>query len=335
MVAPEEACQNLERLAAEGFETRYGFYEAIDYTPSRLPPGQSSAVVRSFMAHHQGMSLLSLAHLLLDRPMQKRFESDPLFQATMLLLQERIPKATAFYAHTTELSEHHMASGALEMPIRVFSSPDTPNPEVQLLSNGRYHVMVTNAGGGYSRWKDLAITRWREDRTRDNWGTFCYIRDVTSRAFWSTAYQPTLKRSKQFEAIFSEGRAEFRVATTTMTPIPRSLFRPRMTSNCAACASPTARGRAARSRLPVMRKWFWRRRRRRTASGVQQSVRADRDPRPAARDPLHAKAPLPGRASALDVAPDGRAWGGSETSPMRPTACGSSAAATPSPIHRQ
>ena len=210
MVAPEEACLNLERLAAEGFETRYGFYEAIDYTPSRLPRGQSSAVVRSFMAHHQGMSLLSLAHLLLDRPMQKRFESDPLFQATMLLLQERIPKATAFYAHTTELSEHHTASSAPETPIRVFTSPDTPNPEVQLLSNGRYHVMITNAGGGYSRWKDLAVTRWREDRTCDNWGTFCYIRDVTSGEFWSTAYQPTLKRSKHFEAIFSEGRAEFR-----------------------------------------------------------------------------------------------------------------------------
>jgi cellobiose phosphorylase len=210
MVAPEEACLNLERLAAEGFETRYGFYEAIDYTPSRLPRGQSSAVVRSFMAHHQGMSLLSLAHLLLDRPMQKRFASNPSFQATMLLLQERIPKAAAFYAHTTDLSERHMAASAPETPIRVFSSPDTPNPEVQLLSNGRYHVMVTSAGGGYSRWQDLAITRWREDRTCDNWGTFCYIRDVASREFWSTAYQPTRKRPQRFEAIFSEGRAEFR-----------------------------------------------------------------------------------------------------------------------------
>ena len=210
MVAPEKACLNLERLAAEGLESQYGFYEAIDYTPSRLPLGQSSAVVRSFMAHHQGMSLLSLAHLLLDRPMQKRFVSNPLFQATLLLLQERIPKATAFYAHTTEISEHHMASGGQESPIHVFRNPDTSNPEVQLLSNGRYHVMVTNAGGGYSRWKDLLVTRWREDSTRDNWGTFCYIRDVASREFWSTAYQPTLKRSKHFEAIFSEGRAEFR-----------------------------------------------------------------------------------------------------------------------------
>ena len=70
--------------------------------------------------------------------------------------------------------------------------------------------MITNAGGGYSRWKDLAVTRWREDPVCDNWGTFCYVRDVESGEFWSTAYQPTLKSRKTYEAIFSEGRAEFR-----------------------------------------------------------------------------------------------------------------------------
>ncbi|UTF50730.1 cyclic beta 1-2 glucan synthetase [Desulfomicrobium sp. ZS1] len=211
MVTPGEACRNLIRLADEGFDTRFGFYEAIDYTPARLPRGQSSVVVRSFMAHHQGMSLLSMAHLLLDRPMQKRFASDPLFQATMLLLQERIPKTTAFYAHTSELSELQMDSDSGGSHIRVFSRPDTPAPEVQLLSNGRYHVMVTNAGGGYSRWKDLSVTRWREDRTCDNWGTFCFLRDLDSREYWSTAYQPTRKQAQRYEAIFSEGRAEFRV----------------------------------------------------------------------------------------------------------------------------
>jgi cyclic beta-1,2-glucan synthetase len=210
MVAPEEACLNLQRLAAEGFAGRYGFYEAIDYTPSRLPRGQSAAVVRSFMAHHQGMSFLSLAYLLLDRPMQKRFESDPSFQATTLLLQERIPKATPFHSHAAEPSGFRAASSGVETPIRVFSTPNTPMPEVQLLSNGRYHVMVTNAGGGYSRWKDVAVTRWREDSTCDNWGTFCYVRDVTGGEYWSTAYQPTRKQRKTYEAIFSEGRAEFR-----------------------------------------------------------------------------------------------------------------------------
>jgi cellobiose phosphorylase len=162
------------------------------------------------MSHHQGMIFLSLAYLLLDRPMQKRFESDPLFQATMLLLQERIPKATTFYVPADEITGSQPTSSVTETPVRVFHSPDTPIPEVQLLSNGRYHVMITNAGGGYSHWKDLAVTRWREDGTCDNWGTFCYLRDVTSGEFWSTAYQPTLKRSGNFEAIFTEGRAEFR-----------------------------------------------------------------------------------------------------------------------------
>ena len=210
MVAPEAACLNLQRLAAEGLEGRFGFYEAIDYTPPRQRRGESSVVVRSYMAHHQGMSLLSLAYLLLDRPMQKRFESDPLFQATTLLLQERIPKATAIHFRTPEFSDIRALSSGSEMPVRVISTPDTPSPEVQLLSNGRYHVMITNAGGGYSRCKDLAVTRWREDTTCDNWGTFCYIRDVASGEFWSAAYQPTLKRPDTYEATFSEARAEFR-----------------------------------------------------------------------------------------------------------------------------
>ena len=210
MVAPEEACLNLQELAADSFEGKYGLYEAIDYTPSRVPRGQSNVVVRSFMAHHQGMSLLSLAYLLLDRPMQKRFESDPMFQASALLLQERVPKAMAFYSHLAELSDVRAASNGPEAPVRIFTSPDTPMPELQLLSNGRYHVMVTNAGGGYSRWKNIAVTRWREDGTCDNWGTFCYIRAVASGKFWSAAFQPALQASDSYEAIFSEGRVEFR-----------------------------------------------------------------------------------------------------------------------------
>ena len=210
MVAPERACLNLQRLATEGLAGRFGFYEAVDYTASRLPRGKASAVIRSFMAHHQGMIILSLAYLILDRPMQKRFESDPMFQATTLLLQERVPKAGAFQLHTADFSAIRATANEPEMPVRILSSPDTPIPEVQLLSNGRYHVMVTNAGGGYSRWKDLALTRWREDTTRDNWGTFCYIRDLKSGEFWSNTHQPTLKRAEKYEAIFSEGRAEFR-----------------------------------------------------------------------------------------------------------------------------
>ncbi len=179
-------------MADQGFEGKYGFYEAIDYTPSRLPRGQNNAIVQSYMAHHQGMSFLSMAYLLLNQPMQKRFEAEPQFQATLLLLQERIPKATSFFAHTTDIAE--TVSTTNEPEVRIINTPNTAMPEVQLLSNGKYHVMVTNSGGGYSRWKDIAVTRWREDVTRDNWGTFCYIRDVENGIYWSTTFQPTLQR---------------------------------------------------------------------------------------------------------------------------------------------
>ena len=186
MVEPEEACLNLERLAQAGFEGRFGFYEAIDYTPSRLTRGQSNAVVHSFMAHHQGMILLALAYLLLDKPMQKLFESEPLFQSAMLLLQEKVPQAISYYASPPELAVSRKEPAGMESPVRVFNTPDTTIPEVQLLSNGRYHIMLTNAGGGYSRWKDIALTRFREDSTCDNSGIFCYLRDVKSGEVWST-----------------------------------------------------------------------------------------------------------------------------------------------------
>jgi len=209
MVAPEAACLNLQRLEKERSMGKYGLYEAVDHTPSRQARGRTSTVIRSYMAHHQGMSLLSLAYLLLDRPMQKRFKADPLFQATMLLLQEKVPNIIPFHVHINELSNIRLLPGDVETPIRVLKSPNTKVPEVQLLSNGRYHVMVTNAGGGYSRWKGIDVTRWREDITRDNWGMFCYIRDMESGKYWSTAYQPTLQKPDSYEVVFSEGRAEF------------------------------------------------------------------------------------------------------------------------------
>jgi cellobiose phosphorylase len=210
MLSPDAACRNLQRLASEGLAGRFGLFEAIDYTARRLPRGQSGVVIRSFMAHHQGMTLLALGHFLLDRRMQKRFESDPRFQATLLLLQERIPKSIPLLPHLAQLTSMRAKLSEPIMPMRVITTPQTPVPEVQLLSNGRYHVMITNAGSGSSRWNDLALTRWHEDTTCDNWGTYCYLRDVASGKFWSTSHQPVCAPADHYEAIFSEGRAEFR-----------------------------------------------------------------------------------------------------------------------------
>jgi cellobiose phosphorylase len=211
MVAPLEACRNLETLAKTGCRGAYGFYEAIDFTPERVPRGRKSVPLRSFMAHHQGMSLLALTYLLRDRPMQRRFLSDPSFKASELLLHERIPKvASPLQPHAAEVSAARRPPSAGGAAMRIFSTPHTPIPEVHLLSNGRYHVMATNAGGGYSRWKNLAVTRWREDATGDGWGTFCYIADAETGALWSSAFQPTRRTGKRYEAIFVQGRVEYR-----------------------------------------------------------------------------------------------------------------------------
>ena len=208
MVDPQRAYENLQKMKAKGFEGQYGFYESIDYTPTRLSREQRYAIIKTFMVHHLGMSMLSLAYHLLDKPMQKRFEADTQFQTALLLLQEQVPKSVGFYSGSTDHEEIAPVSGASEM--RFIQTADTPIPEVQLLSNGHYFVMLSNAGGGYSRWKEIAVTRWREDATCDNWGTFCYINDRDRDQFWSTAYQPTVKTPDQYEAIFSQGKVEFR-----------------------------------------------------------------------------------------------------------------------------
>lgn len=208
IVAPVKACNNLQLLSKDGIKGEFGFYEAIDYTPTRVPRGGEYSVVRSYMAHHQGMSFLSLAHVLLNKPMQQRFQSELRFNASLLLLQERIPRTTLFYAHTADIIETAKVESDVE--VRSINTPNTRLPEIQLLSNGHYQVMITNSGGGYSRWKNLAVTRWREDSTKDDLGIFCYIKDVNSGKFWSNTHQPTLQSARNYEAIFSQGHVEFK-----------------------------------------------------------------------------------------------------------------------------
>ncbi len=211
MVAPVAACENLQRLAALKYTGNYGFYEAVDHTPSRLPPGESGALIRSFMVHHQGMSLLALVNVLREAPMPRRFLACPMLRAADLLLHERVPKAAAgVLVEDMQLEESHALPGAADSVMRLFTNPSLSAPEVHLLSNGRYHMAISSAGGGYSRWRDLAITRWREDATRDCWGTFVYLRDVETGELWSAAHQPTLARTEGYEAIFTQARAEFR-----------------------------------------------------------------------------------------------------------------------------
>ena len=210
MIDPWAALANLRYLARFGALSRYGFFESIDYTPDRLPKRKKSYIIKSFMAHHQGMSLVSLNNLLNNDVMQRRFHSEPLVQATQLLLQERIPQRVPISRPRAE--EVH-SDGSLRFVLnpspRSYTDVNLSTPRTQLLSNGTYSVMVTSAGSGYSRCGPLSISRWREDVTRDHWGHFFYIRDRSNGHFWSTCYQPTVAQPEDYEAIFAENKVEF------------------------------------------------------------------------------------------------------------------------------
>ena len=209
MVDPQAAARNFDRLAAAGASGRYGFYEALDYTPIRVPEGKTIAIVRAFMAHHQGMTIVAIADALLDGAMRARFHAEPIVQATELLLQERTPRGVVV-ARPWAAAEPTAKIWDVEPPGgRRLTTAHGATPVTQLLSNGRYSVMLTAAGSGYSRWRDLAVTRWREDATCDEWGSYVFLRDVDSGNVWSAGFQPSGTEPDDYDVVFNEDRAEF------------------------------------------------------------------------------------------------------------------------------
>jgi cyclic beta-1,2-glucan synthetase len=210
MIDASAAVANLERLAGMGVRGRHGFYEAVDFTPTRVQEGESFALVRSFMAHHQGMTIVAIANALFDGAMRERFHAEPIIRATELLLQERVPRDVASTRPwAAEVKSVARASEAGPSGGRKVASPHQSIPSTLLLSNGRYAVMLSAAGSGYSRWGDTAITRWREDATRDDSGSYIFLRDLRSGALWSAGFQPTGAEPDAYSVLFNEDRAEF------------------------------------------------------------------------------------------------------------------------------
>lgn len=224
MLRPREALVNLRRLERRGALGRFGFYDALDFTPDRLPPHQRQAIVHTFMTHHQGMSLVALDNLLHGDVMQNRFHTDPLVRANELLLQERVsPAALLMRPRAEEVLTSRIWKRSAQVRIaRHYSLSEGTRPRLHLLSNGTYSVMLTTSGAGYSSCGPFAVTRWREDGTRDNWGSFFYLRDVGSGAVWSVGYQPMLRTPQTYEVSFSEDRVTILrqdVGITTQTEI--------------------------------------------------------------------------------------------------------------------
>jgi cyclic beta-1,2-glucan synthetase len=209
MIDPVAAEQNYARLAALGAEGRYGFYEAVDFTPSRLHEDDDHAIVRSFMAHHQGMTIAAIANTLQNGRLRDRFHAEPMIQGAELLLQERLPRDVAT-APPRAKEVLVAAKEASDVPaVRVFDAPADTMPTAHLLSNGNYGVMLTPTGEGCSRWRDMAITRWRAEATQAALGSFIFARDTTTGLVWSAGVQPTRTDPERHRAVFCEHHAAF------------------------------------------------------------------------------------------------------------------------------
>ena len=203
------AYSNLQNLSLEGLEGKYGFYEAIDYTRERLPKGKKKVIIKCFMVHHQGMSLMALDNIINNNILQERFHSMPKVKATELLLQERVTKRVIYDRE----KKHEVAELRNEKHnnlVRIYKTANTEVPETELLSNGTFSLMISNSGSGYSKKDDMIIYRWKEDFTLDNSGMFFYIKNVNSQEYWSAAYEPCRDEGDSYEVIFSLDRAEFK-----------------------------------------------------------------------------------------------------------------------------
>ena len=266
--------------------------------------------------------------------MQRRFLAVPAVRATDLLLQERVPKVTPFYPHAIRMDGQVRRGAEGEAMMRVFSTPDLARPEVHLLSNGRYHVMVNNAGAGYSRWRDLEVTRWREDPVADGLRRLLLRPRRRERPLLVDLLPADARAGREVRGDLPAGAGRVPAArrrVSISTPSAWSL--PRTTSSCGASGSRTGRGGRARSSSTSLRRGRDRPdRARRGPPGFLEPLRDDRTPPRPERDTRDPAPPLLGRATPLARPHHGRRRP-CPSGPLRsrPTGRGSSVGAIPSP----
>jgi cyclic beta-1,2-glucan synthetase len=208
MIDAPTALSNMARLERRGALGEYGFRDALDYT--RPAPGEKFGIVRNYMAHHIGMSVVALTNVLEGDIWHERFHADPLVRSAELLLHERIPRRLVFQPAALVDSGEALPEPEVERPaVRVYDTADTAQPRIALLGHLPYTIMISNRGSGYSRYENIAVTRWRADATTDDTGQFCYLKDVTSGHVWSAAHQPVCAAADSYRATFATDRVSF------------------------------------------------------------------------------------------------------------------------------
>ncbi|MBT9370572.1 glucoamylase family protein [Rhizobium sp. CSW-27] len=214
---PLEALENLQKLRAVGALGKYGFHDAVDFTPTRVPEGKRCAVVFNYYAHHHGMSIAAIANVVNNGKLRELFHSDPVVEAAELLLQEKAPREVPVMGSKYEPETPGKGQADLLRPeIRTIQDPAGRDREMVFLSNGHYSTMLTATGTGYSRWNGLAVTRWKPDPVEDRWGNFLFLRDTATGQWWSTTAEPRRIEGEKVKTVFSDEKAEFHKTVGTL-----------------------------------------------------------------------------------------------------------------------
>lgn len=225
-VSPAAVIDNIDALINEGALGHCGFYESIDYTTTRLAVGQHKAVIKSYMAHHQGMILVALANFLNNKSLVDRIHENPYIKSTELLLQEQIPQAES----KQEKTETQIA-GRIQNKKGISVAPWTvdvhqPGKSVHILSNGSMQMLTTESGSGYLAWKDVALTRWRNDPILDPWGNRFYFQDMDHEKMWMLGIQPIHEQFQEYRVLYSPHMIEIRQVIGDIRIIIQSTITP-------------------------------------------------------------------------------------------------------------
>ena len=202
---PKQVTENLKILKQEGMYDKYGFYESIDYTPERVSKGKKSEPVKTYMAHHQALILLSINNLFNDEILQKRFMQNPEIEAVSILLQERMPETFIITKENKEKPEKIKYKDYENYNIREYNKIDERVIRGNIIGNEKYVVAINQLGNGVSKFEEYYINRFK--RTDDyNQGIFCYIKDIENNEIWSATGE---KNCDKFKIDFMPDSNEF------------------------------------------------------------------------------------------------------------------------------
>ncbi|MFN7102407.1 MAG: GH36-type glycosyl hydrolase domain-containing protein [Pseudorhizobium sp.] len=216
---PLAAIDNLHALEALGALGRYGFHDAVDFTPTRVPAGSRCAIVYNYYAHHHGMSIAAVANVVFNGYLRELFHADPVIEAAELLLQEKAPRDVPVISAKYEETPGRGQAELLRSEVRSIDNPAYRDREIALLSNGHYSVMLTATGAGYSRWNGQVVARWKPDPTEDRWGQFIFLRDTASGNWWSATAEPRRAPGEVARTLFGDDKVEFHKTVDDLTSV--------------------------------------------------------------------------------------------------------------------